>query len=53
MTELRVTPVQQPLVWADPAANRARFAALIAPLAGNTDLVVLPETFTTGFSMEV
>jgi omega-amidase len=51
--ELRVTMVQQPLVWDDPAANRARFASLIAPLAGNTDLVVLPETFTTGFSMEV
>jgi predicted amidohydrolase len=45
--------VQQPLVWADPAANRARFGALLGPLAGSTDLVVLPETFTTGFSMEV
>jgi omega-amidase len=53
MSQLRVTLVQQPLVWADPAANRARFASLIAPLAGNTDLVVLPETFTTGFSMDV
>ena len=27
--------------------------ALLGPLAGQTDLVVLPETFTTGFSMEV
>ena len=53
MSRLRVTLVQQPLVWGDPAANRARFAALLAPLAGSTDLVVLPETFTTGFSMEV
>ena len=34
-------------------ANRAHFAALLKPLAGQTDLVVLPETFTTGFSMEV
>jgi len=53
MTRLRVTLVQQPLVWAEPAANRERFAALLEPLAGATDLVVLPETFTTGFSMEV
>jgi omega-amidase len=26
---------------------------LLAPLTGRTDLIVLPETFTTGFSMEV
>ena len=50
---LRVSLLQQPLVWHEPAANRARFAELLAPLAGQTDLVVLPETFTTGFSMEV
>ena len=53
MTTLRVSLVQQPLVWQDPAANRAHFEALLAPLAGCTDLVLLPETFTTGFSMEV
>jgi predicted amidohydrolase len=53
MTRLRVTLVQEPLVWAEPAANRERFAALLEPLAGATDLVVLPETLTTGFSMEV
>ena len=50
---LRVTLVQQPLAWQDPAENRRRFAALLAPLAGGTDLVILPETFTTGFTMEV
>jgi omega-amidase len=50
---LRVALVQQPLVWHDPGANRAHFDSLLAPLAGNTDLVVLPEMFTTGFSMEV
>ena len=50
---LRVSLLQQPLVWQDPAANRARFEQLLGPLAGNTDLVVLPETFTTGFTMAV
>ena len=53
MSALRVTLAQQPLAWQEGAANRARFAELLQPLAGRTDLVVLPETFTTGFSMEV
>jgi predicted amidohydrolase len=48
----RISIVQQPLAWVDPAANRARFAELLAPLAGKTDLVVLPEMFTTGFTMK-
>jgi omega-amidase len=52
VNEMRVTLVQQPLVWEDSAANRERFQTLLEPLAGSTDLVVLPETFTTGFSME-
>lgn len=50
---LRVTLVQQPLAWQDPDENRRRFEGLLAPLAGRTDLVILPETFTTGFTMEV
>jgi omega-amidase len=53
MGALRVSLIQQPLVWHDPAANRARFEALLLPLAGHTDLVVLPETFTTGFTTAV
>jgi predicted amidohydrolase len=50
---LRASLLQQPLAWQDPPANRAHFESLLLPLAGRTDLVVLPETFTTGFSMEV
>lgn len=50
---LRVSLLQQPLVWHDPEANRAQFERLLEPLAGQTDLVVLPETFTTGFTMAV
>jgi len=53
MSALRVSLVQQPLVWHDSQANRAHFEASVLPLAGHTDLVVLPETFTTGFSMDV
>jgi predicted amidohydrolase len=47
----RVTLVQQPLVWQDAAANRAHFDVVLANLRGATDLVVLPEMFTTGFTM--
>ncbi len=50
MDDLRVSLVQGDTAWHDPAANRQRYGALIAPLAGQTDLVVLPETFTSGFS---
>jgi omega-amidase len=48
---LRVTVVQAELAWHDAPANRARFEKLIQPLAGQTDLIVLPEMFTTGFTM--
>ena len=48
----RISLLQQPLAWQDAAANRAHFGALLAPLAGTTDLVILPEMFTTGFSMK-
>jgi len=51
--KLRVTLVQQPLVWHDAGANREHFDALLAPLPGQTDVIVLPEMFTTGFSMDV
>jgi omega-amidase len=50
MDDLRISLVQGATRWHDPAANRDYYGALIAPLAGSTDLVVLPETFTSGFS---
>lgn len=49
---LRVTLVQSKLSWQDAQANRERFEALLAPLPGSTDLIVLPEMFTTGFTMK-
>jgi len=47
----RISVVQQALAWHDAAANRANFERVIRPLAGATDLVVLPEMFTSGFTM--
>ena len=52
MQALRVSLVQGATRWHDPAGNREYYGSLIAPLAGRTDLVVLPETFTSGFSNE-
>jgi predicted amidohydrolase len=50
MPNLRVSLVQGETRWHDPAGNRDYYGGLIAPLHGTTDLVVLPETFTSGFS---
>lgn len=52
LPNLRVSIVQGETRWHDPAGNRAYYGKLIAPLHGSTDLVVLPETFTSGFSNE-
>lgn len=52
MTDLRLTLVQGATLWHDPAGNRDYYGDLIAGLSGMTDLVLLPETFTSGFSNE-
>ena len=51
MPDLTVSFVQTKLHWQDAAANRATLDVALARLAGPTDLIVLPEMFTTGFSM--
>jgi len=50
MQDLRITLVQGATRWHDPAGNRDYYAALMAPVHGLTDVVLLPETFTSGFS---
>lgn len=51
MSTLRISTIQTDLVWEDKAANLQRFEEKIKPLRGNTEIVVLPEMFSTGFSM--
>lgn len=51
MKDLRVSIVQSALTWENPKANFDSFEKLILPLSGKTDVIVLPEMFTTGFSM--
>ncbi len=53
MQDLRISLVQGETRWHDAAGNRHYYGALLAPLAGVTDVAVLPETFTSGFSNDV
>ncbi|PHI19498.1 amidohydrolase [Lewinellaceae bacterium SD302] len=52
MDNLRITLLQSYLDWQDSYANLDRFTQLMEPLAGKTDLIILPEMFTTGFAMQ-
>ena len=51
MQNLAVTLVQCELAWEQPGDNRRQIGAIIDGLTRPTDLIVLPEMFTTGFSM--
>jgi omega-amidase len=51
-SDLKLTLVQTSLHWHNPEANRQMLAQKLSALSEPTDLIVLPEMFTTGFSME-
>lgn len=51
MNDLRISLIQSTIQWEDKQANLSHFGNLIKSLAGKSDIAVLPETFTTGFSM--
>src|SRR3982750_7040 len=51
MKELKVSLIQGATRWHDPAANREYYGALMDAVQGS-DLILLPETFTSGFSNE-
>jgi omega-amidase len=48
---LTITGIQTDLVWEDKSANRAALEKKINSILEKTEVVILPETFTTGFSM--
>lgn len=52
MQNLHVSLVQTDLHWQQPEANMQMLDRLLEPLAGTTDLIVLPEMFLTGFCMQ-
>ncbi len=51
MDLLRISLVQFDIIWENPLANRLKIQQLLAPYEGKTDLILLPEVFSTGFSM--
>ncbi len=52
MPTLDVTIIQPDLHWHDVGKNIAKFDQTIRSIESKTDLVILPEMFTTGFSMD-
>ena len=51
MPGLKISILQQPLVWMDGPANLRHFDRQLEGITGR-DVIVLPEMFTTGFAME-
>jgi omega-amidase len=49
---MRISIVQTTLHWENKEKNLANLTEKLATLIGKTDLIVLPEMFTTGFSMQ-
>lgn len=50
--ELSVALVQTQLAWESPARNIEYLAQRLSGIPGTVDLVILPEMFSTGFTME-
>ncbi len=49
--ELKITIIQSDLFWESPMENRKMFSEKMKSISEKTDLIVLPEMFTTGFTM--
>lgn len=48
---LKIVLIQAPLVWESPLENRNAFGKKIKTISLDADVIVLPEMFTTGFTM--
>jgi omega-amidase len=51
MQDLNVTLIQTGLYWEDSTKNLAHFDAKVNEINRSVDIIVLPEMFTTGFTM--
>jgi len=52
MQDLKITLIQSTLHWESTDANLAMFEEKIWQIKEKTDIITLPEMFTTGFSMD-
>jgi omega-amidase len=51
MNKLTISIVQPDIVWENPTSNRKQYDAYLKNIPANSDLLILPEMFNTGFSM--
>lgn len=51
--ELNIALIQSNIIWENPIQNRLNFASKIDAISDPVNLIVLPELFTTGFTMNV
>lgn len=51
MQDLSITTIQTHLIWEDVDKNLSHLDTKINEIKNNTDIIVLPEMFTTGFTM--
>ncbi len=52
MSNIKVTLIQTSLHWENPEANREMLEKKINKIKEPTEIIILPEVFTTGFTME-
>ena len=52
MSTLKISAIQADLVWQNKSVNLQRFSDKISGLKGKTEIVVLPEMFSTGFNTD-
>lgn len=52
MQDLKIAVLQTPLFWEDPEANRKMLEQKFGMLSTSPDLIILPEMFNTGFTVE-
>ncbi|MDF9830146.1 amidohydrolase [Parabacteroides sp. PF5-6] len=50
---LRISMIQSHIIWEDRDENLGYYGELLRRVSGKTDIAVLPEAFSTGFSMNV
>jgi predicted amidohydrolase len=53
MQDLKLTCIQSDLNWESPSENLAMFSEKIEGITESTDIIVLPEMFPSGFTMNV
>jgi omega-amidase len=49
--KMKIALIQSPLLWENPVENRQYFEKKIYAITETVDLIVLPEMFTSGFTM--